>query len=486
MSCQKTRLDLKKLLLPLAITASLGACVSGGGTPGTSLTSAPAISSGATPSSVGAGGLVGPSPTLNAQITAPGVGTGKTYYVSTSGNDSNDGLSLQTPLQTLAKAVSLVNPGDTIEIEGGTYAGALIQRPGSATAWITLEAYHNEQVIIDGTNLEEDVYFYNSSFAPMYWLVRGLTISGGNSYAVKIDTPDVKLVGNKVTASHDDLIKMVSTAHDIVIYGNEIFANNAPLGANAQGIDMVGSQNVWVAHNYVHDVVSISMYAKGNARNIVFEDNRVDNGHDRGIMLGQSTGVQFLQPGQTYESYDSIIRNNIITNTADACLATSSSYDPQIYNNTCVNADTTAGHGAIFVSNESALGQAGTNVNIKNNLIVMSSTNNAVMIAANALTSPGELHMDNNLYWNTNGAGAVQFSWNDLNDYNIPFSQWQGLGQDAHSVIADPMFASMSTFSLSPGSPAINAGAPLAAVTDDYYGHPRPAGQPSDIGASQG
>lgn len=476
-SARSLRFDLKKLLLPLAISATLGACVTGGGGSPSADPPPPALT--------GTNSPVGPSSSLNQQITAPGVGTGKTYYVSTTGSDANDGLSLQTPLQTLAKAVSLVNPGDTIEMEGGTYVGAVIDRPGSANAWITLEPYNGQQVTIDGSSLQQDVYFYNNSFAPMYWIMRNLTISGGQSYAVKIDTPDVKLVGNKITASHDDLVKLVSTAHDIVIYGNEIYANNAPLGANAQGIDMVGSQNVWVAHNYVHDIVSISMYAKGNARNIVFEDNRVDNGHDRGIMLGQSTGIQYLQPGQTYESYDSVIRNNIITNTADACLATSSSYNPQIYNNTCYNADTTSGHGGIFISNESLLGQAGTNISIENNLVVMSSTNAAVMIGPNALTSPGTLHMDHNLYWNTNGAPAVTFSWDDLNDYNIPLAQWQGLGQDLHSVVADPQFASLSTFALSPGSPAINAGASLPSVTNDYYGNTRPSGQPYDIGAVQ-
>ncbi|HET9122012.1 MAG TPA: hypothetical protein VFN52_00785, partial [Acidiferrobacteraceae bacterium] len=86
--------DLKKAALPFALAIALGACVGGGG--GSS--AAPASSSS---SSVG-GGQVGPSTSLNQQITAPGVGTGQTYYVSTTGSDSNNGLSLQTPFLTLA------------------------------------------------------------------------------------------------------------------------------------------------------------------------------------------------------------------------------------------------------------------------------------------------------------------------------------------------------------------------------------------------
>ena len=102
-------------------------------------------------------------------------------------------------------------------------------------------------------------------------------------------------------------------------------------------------------------------------------DNTLNNIGSRGIMLGQSTGIQFLQPGKTYESYNSIIKNNVITNDQSACLSESSSYDAEIYNNSCYNA-AIVHHGAIFISNESALQQAGTNVYIRNNIIEDSSS----------------------------------------------------------------------------------------------------------------
>lgn len=42
-------------------------------------------------------------------------------YVGTDGNDASDGLSWATRVQTLNKAVSLAQPGDTIWVGLGTY-----------------------------------------------------------------------------------------------------------------------------------------------------------------------------------------------------------------------------------------------------------------------------------------------------------------------------------------------------------------------------
>lgn len=45
----------------------------------------------------------------------------KEYYVSTRGNDKNDGLSRRTPFRTIQKACTVVNPGDTVYVGGGEY-----------------------------------------------------------------------------------------------------------------------------------------------------------------------------------------------------------------------------------------------------------------------------------------------------------------------------------------------------------------------------
>lgn len=323
----------------------------------------------------------------------------------------------------------------------------MIDRPGTPHHWITLSAYHGAKVTVLGRGHEDDLYFYHNGFPPLYWRVEGLDLVGGNEYVVKIDVPDVQLIGNNLHGSHNDIVKLVHTAANIVIERNRIHNNDAKDGANAQGVDIVGASNVLVAYNRVYDIPSIGMYAKGNASHVVFEHNVLDHIYSRGIMLGQSTGLQFLIPGRTYESYDSVIRDNVIAHTGGACLATASSWKPRIYDNFCRDVATrnTAG---IFVSNESELGQAGTDVDIHNNVVILGGTRPAVEIAPNAMTSDHTLHIDHNLYWSPKGAKGIRFSWvrglgeHKTSFYFVPFSKWKHLtGLDRNSTVAPPTLA---------------------------------------------
>lgn len=424
------------------------------------------------------------------------------YYVSTSGNNSNDGLSITSPVQTLAKAVSLVEPGDAIELRAGTYAGAVISRPASENAWITIRPYKNESVTIDGAGNSQALYFYHDSCDPydpayaipcqsMYWTVENLEIANADYYAVKIDTPYVKLLNNKIHDSVYDVIKVVKSANFVTIFGNEIYFTGASAVTprNAQGVDIVGADNVWVANNYVHDIPSVGLYAKGNARNIVFENNIVENVTARGIMLGQSTDADKLIDGN-YESYDGIIRNNLIINSGESCLATSSSTDVHILNNSCYDAASGLGgvnqHGAIYISNESTVNQAGNNIEIRNNIIHIAAGGPAIKIGSNALENGNaSININNNIYWTDAGAADVKFTWGDKGQYNIAFSDWKvSTSGDANSLIANPEYADPANndLTLLAGSPAINNAATTDLVSLDYTGASRPSSG-RDIGA---
>ena len=427
--------------------------------------------------------ITGSSISMGLALVTPGAGTGQTYYVATTGSDSNNGMSPQTPFLTIQHAIETVGPGGTIQIMGGTYAGGItIDHPGTATGWIVMEPYQNQQVIIDGSNTMNNVFFYNSTSAPTYWEMKGLTVVNAQQYTVQISVPDVKLVDNDISGSADDLVKLVQAAHNVVIWGNQVHNNNAAPGTNAQGIDMVGSQNVLVAKNNVYNIASIGMYCKGNAGNITFEDNTLNNIYSRGIMLGESTGVQYLLPGQTYESYNSIIKNNVITNVQSACLAESSSYNAEIYNNSCYNTAIDR-HAAIYVSNESEVGQGGTNVYVRNNIVENFSPRPMVTIAPGAMTDNATLYIDNNMYADPAG---VTFGWDDKGIYRVSLTRWrQQVGLDMSSIEANPEFANVSTLMLATHSPALNAGAHLRAVRHDFNGLARPGAGPYDLGAYQ-
>lgn len=491
----------KRALAPITLAVLLAACNgdSSGPTTTTSFTngtSSPAIDLFGTGSTnVGAGtgdststGVAAAGATNTADVIASltNVGTAaKTYYVATNGNDGADGLSIDRPLRTIQYALGLVNPGDTIQVRGGTYYGGLtIRRAGTAGARIKLKAYNNEQVKVAGSG---DVALYVQQGAP-YWIIQGLDISGGNYYVIKTDAPNVNIVSNNLHGSGADIVKLVLSSNDVVIYGNEIHHNNAGYGANAQGVDIVGADRTWVAHNYVHDIPSIGIYSKGNTRNSLFEHNRLENIAYRGLMLGQSTGGEYTR-GLPYESYDGIIRNNIVVNSGSACLATASSYNVKIYNNSCYDAATTM-HGAIFVSNEAGNGQAGTNIEIKNNIVV-SAGRPVVKVNSDAMTDFGTIKIENNLFWAK--GGAVNVDWRGSTN---SFDAWKAsTGNGAGSFVADPKYTSLIKLTIAADSPAVNAGVPVSVANtsynpyakpkavEDYNHETRPKGSAIDIGA---
>uniref|UniRef100_UPI00261059C7 hypothetical protein n=1 Tax=Acidiferrobacter sp. TaxID=1872107 RepID=UPI00261059C7 len=84
--------SLKKLLLPLAIAATLSACVSGGTGSGTGTSTSPGAqpSSNGTPTNTStATPITGSTIPMGLALNTPGAGTSQTYYVATTGSDSN-------------------------------------------------------------------------------------------------------------------------------------------------------------------------------------------------------------------------------------------------------------------------------------------------------------------------------------------------------------------------------------------------------------
>ena len=79
--------------------------------------------------------------------------TGATYYVSTSGNDSNRGM-IGSPWLTIQHAANSVSAGATVYVFGGVYNESVnLPASGTPSAPITFQSYPGQTAVIDGTGV---------------------------------------------------------------------------------------------------------------------------------------------------------------------------------------------------------------------------------------------------------------------------------------------------------------------------------------------
>src|SRR5215471_13908343 len=120
-----------------------------------------------------------------AWVVLPASAIASTYHVSTSGDDTAAG-SDKAPWRTIQHAADVVQPGDTVIVHAGTYAGFQIGARGTETARIAFSG--DGTVLIDGTitSDQDAIHIENAS-----WIeVSGFTVVGATRAGVSAITSD--------------------------------------------------------------------------------------------------------------------------------------------------------------------------------------------------------------------------------------------------------------------------------------------------------
>jgi Bacterial Ig domain/Chitobiase/beta-hexosaminidase C-terminal domain/Protein of unknown function (DUF1565) len=177
--------------------------------------------------------------------------TARTWFVATTGDDSAAGTVLQ-PLRTIQRAADLVNPGDTVIVEDGTYTGTgvgtacgsntrpvvCLTRGGNSTAWVTFRARNFGAAKIDGqSNTSTDGFRFLAN--ANYIQVFGFEVFG---------------VGNAAGSSSG--FEMYNGGHDVVIAENDVHdvgrlctdTSNGEVGV------FVEQPRVTITRNTIHDI----------------------------------------------------------------------------------------------------------------------------------------------------------------------------------------------------------------------------------------
>jgi parallel beta-helix repeat protein len=388
----------------------------------------------------------------------------RTFYVDPAGNDAAAG-SISSPWRTLQKAADTVRAGDLVIVRAGRYAGLYLTTSGTATDPITFRGEPGAIVdtqnprTTDGINLEGASYVVIENFTVTGVPRAGIRAVLNHHVTIRGNTGDLNGRWGILTGFSDDLLIESNTMsrsqaeHGIYVSNSgdrPVIRRNRVWGNNANGIHMNGD---------------LSQGGDGVISGALVEGNVI---HDNGVAGGSGINCDGVQ--------SSVIRNNLL------------------YNN----------HASGISLYQIDGGQPARNNQILNNTIVMASDARWAINIQNAST--GNVVRNNILYNQHSFRGSIAISADSLagflsdtnvvmdrfsvdgGDTRVTLAAWRGAtGQDAHSIIAAPatLFADFAgnDYHLSATSPARDAGAALANVTDDLEAAPRPQGTSFDIGA---
>lgn len=407
--------------------------------------------------------------TLLFVIVATTIFAQNNYYVSNSGNDSNNGLTPATAFLTLQHAADIVTAGDVVRVANGTYVGFdLRNKNGTSSNPITFMATGNTVVINQSGPIRDDIINIENAD---YVVIDGFTardaLGNGNGVRVVVSdncivrncfcdnnaergiftgfTDDILIENNICTNSIDEHGIYVSNSSDRPIirynecYGNSKIGIHMNADASAGGDGIISDAQIY--GNIIHDNNLAAGINLDGVINAIIYNNLIYNNHSsQGIALFQGNGAVVSSGAKIY--------NNTIIVPSDGrwgiLVKAGANANTEVYNNIIINLH--AWRGCIAL--ESTIGFT-SDYNILNDKMSVSGDGSAISLAA-----------------------------------------WQAYGFDVNSLLADPLTQifvnpASNNYQLAPGSQAIDGGTSLvsAIVTDDLLGKTRPMGAAYDIGA---
>lgn len=426
-------------------------------------------------------------------------------YISPSGSDSNDGLSVKTALRTIQKAADMVNPGDRVLLCSGDFtmegrkddkALVTIRRSGTADAWITWTVAPGHKAVIYPTG------WAAFDVRGSYHVFDGLTIIGANDaltlkHAIqdaRKQHPSGKYNTNGITIEGRQNAPDAKP-HHITIRNCEI-AKCAGGGIAALETDYLLVEdclvhdNCWYMRFAGSGITTLNNWAFDDAPgyHIIIRRNKVWNNRtlvpwERTGSLSDGNGILLDVTNKKGASLNNPEGDATVTNPEkDSAEKQRAALRPVWLNKALIenNVSVYNGGSGIHVFRT-------CNVDIRNNTTYWngSSVDYEEIFSNNSFN----VTIENNVIVPRPG-GRVTSNHNNQNvvwDYNI-YPVEQNVLRGEHDIIADPMLRnpgldiSKADFRLCPKSPAVNAANPAFAPDEDLNQRKRPSGK-ADMGA---
>lgn len=389
-----------------------------------------------------------------------------TYFVSFEGSDTNSGTQA-LPFKTFVRAFKSLKPGDTLNVVAGTYTERLdVKVSGSATLPITIQPVSGHVVVLDGGGTKDTPLLIGSGIS--YVTVKNLSVTrspmecvlvrGSNVKLENLDVYNCKKFGYRLAGSYISVSG--SSCHDAVTENKG--------GKNTSG--------GWGA----------CMRTAPGSSNIIINNNKIYNNWGEGLIIGQAVNVKVFDN----LVYDNFSQNIYIGNT----------HDVDVYRNMTYSTNPTyyrAGSPANCISSSEELisstwGAQLGNIRVYNNIAygckiglgytykeVNGNGCNNCLFANNTLVNTGGIKIIDGI---KNHIAIVN---NIVKGGKIVFPVNNDISSH-HNLVGDPIFATNpntnpTSYKLASSSKAINQGALITSITEDFFGGARD--KTPDIGA---
>ncbi len=471
--------------------------------PGAPSESAPPAPEAAVPPLAG----MSPSPVTQAALPAPAYS--RILWVAPGGSDTADG-SQARPFRTVAKALSLVKPGEAVYLTTGTYRERLRleERGGTSARPLTLRAAPNATPILrGGTGSSTSMIDVRGA----YWRVEGLTVdvAGDRAFAALWRGSGARqgvLRRNKLKNGTSGAgVNVAEYASDVLIEGNEIHNFQKAGGGDSHGIILqTTARNVVARGNNIHHNSGDGVQCIGPEAgatisgtpfdNLLLEDNELHENRENGVDIKTCSRV--------------VLRRNHVwghrrssTSGGEGVVVHMSARDVTLEDNVLRGNGRAVNVGGVrmgapptrivlrrnlVLDGYSADGNDGVGIRVDTTVDVkvqhntfwnmpgaclyfgyggsgstqgLDARNNIMANCGLALRGRGSAVVNNNLYFREGGAARFR-----LDGVDMGFAQWRSrTGMDGRSVERAPGFTNANTedFTPVPGSAARDTGVAL-------------------------
>ncbi|WP_394524158.1 right-handed parallel beta-helix repeat-containing protein [Lacrimispora sp. JR3] len=221
-----------------------------------------------------------------------------TYYVSTSGSDSNNGQSKDKPFKSIDKAIEKAEAGTTIYLMGGTFKSSKtfkLDENGNSGSPIKILNYDGQKPVVDFSSQPYKDSSRGFQISGNYWYIEGLTIQNAGDNGIYISGDNNQVKDCFITKCGDTGLQMSKGASNnrITKVTSTYNYDSKTDGENADGFAAklsIGPGNVFENCTALHNSDDgFDFYSAGNAVKVYNSEasyNGKNSGNGQGFKVG--------------------------------------------------------------------------------------------------------------------------------------------------------------------------------------------------------